>query len=81
LQFGTTTFESDKVADYLAPKKEGDDDDEDVSDEDAPVRRAVDTHDIELVQDFYKYIRAEVRASRHVCAVGFGSSSRAHLLT
>eukprot|EP00591_Stephanopyxis_turris_P003386 CAMPEP_0195517158 /NCGR_PEP_ID=MMETSP0794_2-20130614/10103_1 /TAXON_ID=515487 /ORGANISM="Stephanopyxis turris, Strain CCMP 815" /LENGTH=525 /DNA_ID=CAMNT_0040645923 /DNA_START=98 /DNA_END=1675 /DNA_ORIENTATION=+ len=59
LQFGTTTFESDKVADYLAPKKEGDDDDEDVTGEDAPVRRAVDTHDIELVQDFYKYIRAE----------------------
>jgi legumain len=61
MEYGTLSFDqTDKVGDYLAPNP-SDGADNDASDN-TEVKRpsnVVDTHDIELLQDFYKYLRAD----------------------
>lgn len=60
MEYGTvSTFsKTDKVHEYLQPKS-GDSEDDSKSTSTTTERRSVDTHDIELVQDFYKYLRAD----------------------
>lgn len=62
MEYGTMTFsETDKVGDYLAPGSSAEEVEEEEEKDGLKKSATVEAHDIELVQDFYKYLRADAQ--------------------